>query len=59
VVHRVQTIGIQLEGLNAIHDVIAVAGGASKATAIQAYLKQAPETLLITDEGAAKELIKG
>jgi central glycolytic genes regulator len=59
VVHKVQTIGIQLTDLKGIHDVIAVAGGASKAKAIHAYLKQAPDTLLITDEGAAKELIKG
>ncbi|MFS0863976.1 sugar-binding transcriptional regulator [Fredinandcohnia sp. 179-A 10B2 NHS] len=59
VVHKVQTIGIQLTDLKGIRDVIAVAGGASKAKAIHAYLKQAPDTLLITDEGAAKELIKG
>ncbi|MFT4416317.1 sugar-binding transcriptional regulator [Fredinandcohnia humi] len=59
VVHKVQTIGIQLEDLADISDVIAVAGGASKAKAIQAYLKQAPDSLLITDEGAAKELVKG
>ena len=39
---------------------IAVAGGASKAKAIEAYMKQAPATtILITDEGAANELLKG
>ena len=39
---------------------IAVAGGASKAKAIGAYMKQAPSTtILITDEGAAKELLRG
>ncbi|MCH1625758.1 sugar-binding transcriptional regulator [Ferdinandcohnia quinoae] len=59
VVHKVKTIGIHLDDLEGIHDVIAVAGGASKAKAIQAYFKQARDTLLITDEGAAKELVKG
>ncbi|MFC4322416.1 sugar-binding transcriptional regulator [Litchfieldia salsa] len=59
VVHKVQTIGLQLEDLANVEHVIAVAGGASKAMAIQAYLKQAHDTLLITDEGAAKELIRG
>ncbi|MBD8070790.1 sugar-binding transcriptional regulator [Bacillus sp. PS06] len=59
VVHKVQTIGLQLEDLQNIKNVFAVAGGASKAKAIQAYLKQAQDTLLITDEGAAKELIRG
>ncbi|MED4016562.1 sugar-binding transcriptional regulator [Sutcliffiella cohnii] len=58
VVHRVQTVGMQLADLEKIETVIAVAGGASKANAIRAYLKQAPHTILITDEGAAKELIR-
>ncbi|MCM3618845.1 hypothetical protein M3936_14750 [Sutcliffiella horikoshii] len=58
VVHKVQTVGMQLADLEKIECVIAVAGGASKAKAIQAYLKKAPHTILITDEGAAKELIR-
>ncbi|MCA1031540.1 hypothetical protein LCL95_10940 [Bacillus timonensis] len=58
VVHKVQTIGIQLEDLKHIKHVIAVAGGSSKAKAIEAYLKQAHSSLLITDEGAAKELVR-
>ena len=58
VVHKVQTIGLQLEDLPSIANVLAVAGGASKAKAIAAYMKQAPEaTILITDEGAARQLI--
>ncbi|MET3697507.1 central glycolytic genes regulator [Bacillus oleivorans] len=57
VVHRVQTIGIQLEDLKNIPNVIAVAGGASKAKAIRAYMNQAPSsTILITDEACALEL---
>ncbi|WP_078543965.1 sugar-binding transcriptional regulator [Litchfieldia alkalitelluris] len=59
VVHKVQTIGLQLEDLQNIDHVFAVAGGASKAKAIQAYLKQARNTFLITDEGAAKMLVRG
>lgn len=58
VVHKVQTIGLQLEDLPNIPHVLAVAGGASKTKAIAAYMKQAPEaTILITDEGAARQLI--
>jgi central glycolytic genes regulator len=60
IVHKVLTIGLQLEDLVGIPNVIAVAGGNSKAKAIKAYLKQAPEsTILITDEGAARKLLKG
>jgi len=60
VVHRVQTMGLQLDDLKNAEYVIAVAGGKSKAKAIRAYMKQAPSsTILITDEGAAKELLQG
>jgi central glycolytic genes regulator len=60
VVHKVPTIGLQLEDLKDINHVFAVAGGSSKAKAIRAYLKRAPSsTILITDEGAARELLKG
>ncbi len=58
VVHKVQTIGIQLEHLDKIEHVIAVAGGASKAKAIESYMKQAPHSILITDEGAANQLVE-
>jgi central glycolytic genes regulator len=59
VVHRVQTVGIQLKDLDRVEHVFAVAGGSSKAKAIQAYMKRAPRsTILITDEGAARELLK-
>lgn len=60
IVHKVSTIGLQLEDLAKIPSVIAVAGGSSKAKAIKAYMKQAPSsTVLITDEGVAKKLLKG
>lgn len=59
VVHKVKTIGIQLGDLKNAKCVIAVAGGASKARAIQAFMKKGQDTILITDEGAANELVKG
>ena len=60
IVHKVLTIGLQLNDLANIGNVIAVAGGESKAKAIRAYMKQAPSsTILITDEGAAKTLLQG
>lgn len=59
IVHKVSIIGLQLEDLVKIPNVIAVAGGSSKAKAIKAYMKKAPpSTILITDEGAAKKLLK-
>ncbi|RFU63878.1 sugar-binding transcriptional regulator [Peribacillus glennii] len=60
VVHKVKTVGIQLADLDQARSVIAVAGGKSKAKAIRSYMKTAPaSTVLITDEAAAKELLKG
>lgn len=60
IVNKVLTTGLQLDDLVRIPNVIAVAGGASKAKPIRAYLKKAPSsTILITDEGAAKMLLKG
>lgn len=60
IVHKVPTIGIQISDLHSGRQVIAAAGGKSKAKAIKAYMKSAPNsTILITDEGAAKELLKG
>ncbi|WP_102344919.1 sugar-binding transcriptional regulator [Bacillus sp. Marseille-P3661] len=58
IIHKVRTIGIQLEDIKNIPFVIAVAGGASKANAISAFMKQGQNTTLITDEGAAQVLIR-
>lgn len=58
IVHKVQTVGIQLDDIEEMPNVIAVAGGASKAKAIKAYMKQALDSVLITDEGAALKLIR-
>lgn len=57
IVHKVRTIGIQLEDLKNTNSVISVAGGKSKAQAIASFLKQGKSDVLITDEGAAKTIL--
>ncbi|WP_404454180.1 hypothetical protein LG329_05085 [Virgibacillus necropolis] len=57
VVHKVRTIGIQLEDLKSVNKVVAIAGGNSKARAISSYFNQGEADLLITDEGAAEAII--
>ncbi|MBA2175636.1 hypothetical protein H0266_12110 [Halobacillus locisalis] len=59
VVHKVRTVGLQLEDLKHAKHVIAVAGGKSKAEAIASYFQPGQSNVLITDEGAAEELLKG
>lgn len=58
IVHRVTTAGLQLEDLKNAQTVIAVAGGASKASAIRAYMKQRASSILVTDEAAALTIVK-
>ncbi|MFD2617766.1 sugar-binding transcriptional regulator [Terrilactibacillus laevilacticus] len=58
VIHKVKTIGLQLDNLYDDRTVIAVAGGKSKAKAIKAYFKEGPNSILVTDEGAAREILK-
>ncbi|WP_100332290.1 sugar-binding transcriptional regulator [Bacillus xiapuensis] len=59
VIHKVDTIGLQLQDLADAGDVVAVAGGASKGRAIRSYLQGTPKaTVLITDEAAAKRLLQ-
>ncbi|TMW72427.1 sugar-binding transcriptional regulator [Alteribacter natronophilus] len=57
IIHKVLTIGLQMEDLAALPNVIAVAGGSSKGDAIRAYMKQGPSEVLVTDEGAAKTIL--
>ncbi|AZV45166.1 sugar-binding transcriptional regulator [Peribacillus asahii] len=58
VVHKVLTVGLQLEDLTPEKKVIAVAGGEKKAKAIRSYIRGThATTVLITDEAAARELI--
>lgn len=60
IIHRLSRFGLQIEDVAAIPYAIAIAGGSSKANAIQAYSHIAPEhTWLVTDEGAANSILKG
>ncbi|WP_217588601.1 sugar-binding transcriptional regulator [Lentibacillus saliphilus] len=58
IVHKVRTAGIQLEDLQSIDSVIAVAGGSSKARAIHSYFKTNRTKVLITDEAAAQHILR-
>jgi len=58
IVHRMPTIGLQLEDVQNAEVVLSIAGGASKAKAIHSFAKQqAYQNVLITDEGAARALL--
>ncbi|PID02993.1 hypothetical protein CSV67_05865 [Sporosarcina sp. P2] len=58
IVHRIRTVGIQMEQLKDVPLVLTVAGGASKAEALLSYLASAPsQTILVTDEGAAQNML--
>lgn len=60
IVYKIPRIGLQLKDLQKVPIVFAVAGGKTKAKAINAYMKNAPkQTWLITDEAAANEILKG
>ncbi|MFV0557913.1 MAG: sugar-binding transcriptional regulator [Enterococcus sp.] len=60
VVYKVPRIGLELRDLEKVPLILAIAGGKTKAKAIKAYMKNAPkQTWLITDEAAAKEILKG
>ena len=59
VVERIKTVGIQLEQVQKSDLIIAIAGGKTKAKAIEAYFKfAAKQTVLVTDEGAADEILQ-
>jgi len=57
IVYEVPGIGLELNDLQNIAVIIAVAGGSNKAQAIEAVLRNRRQSLLITDEGAAKEIL--
>lgn len=58
-VYKIPRIGLHVRDLNKIKYVISVAGGADKALAIEAYMKNAPRhTILVTDEGASKAILR-
>ena len=56
-IHKMKTVGMRLEDIMSIPCIIAVAGGASKASAIDAIMRFGRNYALITDESAAKEMI--
>ncbi len=58
IVHKIRTIGLRLEDVRQADHILAVAGGKNKASAIRAFLKQGVHDVLVTDEGAAREILK-
>lgn len=58
IVYEVAGIGLELSNLKNINTIVAVAGGSNKASAIEAVLRSGQQNVLITDEGAAKGLLK-
>lgn len=57
IIYSASTIVVQNSSLRKIENLIAVAAGHSKGNAILATLKNIKNSTLITDEGAAKEII--
>src|SRR5699024_3219078 len=57
IVHKVRTVGIQLEDLTSIEHVMTVAGGKSKAQSIISYMINGKSDVHITNEAAALEKI--
>jgi len=58
IVYEVPGIGLEMDDLDRISTVVAVAGGSNKARAIEAVLANGKETVLITDEGAARGILQ-
>ncbi|CAM3005265.1 sugar-binding domain-containing protein [Paenibacillus sediminis] len=58
VVHRMLTLGLRLEDIKNAEVVIGIAGGKSKAKAIQSVLRFGHEHILVTDEAAAIDIVK-
>ncbi|MED1745137.1 sugar-binding domain-containing protein [Brevibacillus borstelensis] len=56
-VHRMPTIGLQLEDVQRAETVLSIAGGESKAKAILSFARQSCQNVLITDEGAALAIL--
>ena len=58
VIHETGSVGMKLKDLNKVRFVLAVSGGKSKGEAILAVLRAGGQNGLITDEGAARQIIK-
>lgn len=59
IIFEIPGIGLERGDLKNIGLVVAVAGGSNKAQAIKAVLQNGQEKVLITDEGAAQQIIFG
>jgi central glycolytic genes regulator len=57
VVYSTDSLGLVINDLAKIHTVIGIAGGRSKGKAILSVLRNGQEDILVTDEGAAREII--
>jgi len=57
IVHEITTIGVELEKLDQVKELIAVAGGVDKAEAIAAVCKINRNLVLVTDEEVAKKIL--
>lgn len=57
IVDKIQTAGLRLEDVQRAEHVIGVAGGRDKGLAILSFLKHGTHDVLITDEGAAREML--
>ncbi|MBN6186890.1 hypothetical protein JQN58_07775 [Aneurinibacillus sp. BA2021] len=55
-VYRMNTVGMQMEQVQTLDCVLAIAGGRSKAKAILSYIKNRSNYVLITDEAAVREM---
>lgn len=58
IVHEISTIGITLEKVKSLNNIIAVAGGKEKVEAIIAISKLNNKLVLFTDESVAKTILK-
>jgi central glycolytic genes regulator len=58
VIERTSTIGVRFENVKDIERIVAIAGGKGKAQAIIATKTYNKNSVLITDEGAAREILR-
>lgn len=58
IIYEVPGIGLEMSDFNNIETVVAVAGSQNKAEAIKAVLNHGKINVLITDEGAAREIAR-
>ncbi|MCX7884612.1 MAG: sugar-binding transcriptional regulator [Caloramator sp.] len=58
IVYKTPTMTLNFEDVKKIEHIVAIAGGKSKAQAVEAVKTGNPNMVLVTDEGCAKELLK-